>query len=321
MQAFLITAYKDKEQLVRLINKLKNMGKVFVHIDKKSKELSIDELKYKNIVANNLSTKFKYVNNNFEMKDIFLETTGGTLSGNVNYNFENANIKAKLNVDNVSANELSDATLDINNQIYGNLDGSLDISTYGANDEERMKNLNGMMSFEITDGKMPKLGSIEYLLKAGNLIQSGITGLTINNVSNLLIPIKTGSFNVIKGQIAISNGIAKDIKIYSQGKNLSILLQGNYDLVNSKANIYILGKLSKKFDTIFGPLGNASLNSVFNLIPGIHLDEMKDSELIQQINSIPELGIKSNQFRIFRAKVDGDINSENFVSIFEWIDK
>lgn len=45
MQAFLITAYKDKEQLVRLINKLNNMGKVFVHLDKKSKKLSVDELK------------------------------------------------------------------------------------------------------------------------------------------------------------------------------------------------------------------------------------------------------------------------------------
>jgi hypothetical protein len=63
------------------------------------------------------------------------------------------------------------------------------------------------------------------------------------------------------------------------------------------------------------------LNSFFNLIPGIHLDETKDTEVIKQINSIPELSLPTDKFRIFRAKVDGDISSESFVSTFEWVNK
>lgn len=44
MQAFLITAFKNQEQLVKLIESLNEHALVFVHVDKKSKELSLEQL-------------------------------------------------------------------------------------------------------------------------------------------------------------------------------------------------------------------------------------------------------------------------------------
>ena len=44
MQAFLITAYKNQDQLVKLIQSLNEHALVWVHLDKKSKELSLKEL-------------------------------------------------------------------------------------------------------------------------------------------------------------------------------------------------------------------------------------------------------------------------------------
>ena len=44
MQAFLITAFKNQDQLVKLIQSLNENALVFVHIDKKSKELSMEQL-------------------------------------------------------------------------------------------------------------------------------------------------------------------------------------------------------------------------------------------------------------------------------------
>ncbi|MBQ9983256.1 MAG: hypothetical protein IJP29_01570 [Lachnospiraceae bacterium] len=44
MQAFLITAYKNQNQLVKLIHSLNKHALVFVHIDKKSTELNLQEL-------------------------------------------------------------------------------------------------------------------------------------------------------------------------------------------------------------------------------------------------------------------------------------
>ena len=45
MQAFLITAYKDQEQLVKLIKSLNEHAYVFVHIDRRSETVSIDEIR------------------------------------------------------------------------------------------------------------------------------------------------------------------------------------------------------------------------------------------------------------------------------------
>ena len=211
--------------------------------------------------------------------------------------------------------------MDIKNQIHGSLDGTINITTFGADDTERTKNLNGKLAFSVNNGKMPKLGSLEYLLRAGNLLKSGISGLTLNNITGLLLPVQQGDFDTIQGDLKIKNGTIDDMKIYSKGQNLSILITGSFDLETSKTDLNILGKLSKNINTVLGPVGNTSLNSFFNLIPGVHLDELKDTEIIKQINSIPELSLPTDKFRIFRATVDGDIYSNSFVSKFEWVNK
>lgn len=45
MQAFLITAYKNQDQLIQLIQSLNEHALVYVHIDKKSTDLSINQLR------------------------------------------------------------------------------------------------------------------------------------------------------------------------------------------------------------------------------------------------------------------------------------
>lgn len=59
MQAFIITAYKDKEQLLRLINLANKIGNVYVHIDKKSVELDATELRNMNIPNTYFISKYK----------------------------------------------------------------------------------------------------------------------------------------------------------------------------------------------------------------------------------------------------------------------
>ena len=86
----------------------------------------------------------------------------------------------------------------------------------------------GSVYFEIINGKMPKLGSLEYLLKAGNTIKSGITGLSLNNIIAILSPIKTGEFETIKGSLSLKNGIAQNIEVDSKSENLNLFINGEY---------------------------------------------------------------------------------------------
>lgn len=59
MQAFLITAYKDEQQLIKLISRLNVMGNVYVHIDKKSKEIDINRLRKLELTNVHFFSKYK----------------------------------------------------------------------------------------------------------------------------------------------------------------------------------------------------------------------------------------------------------------------
>ena len=83
--------------------------------------------------------------------------------------------------------------------------------------------------------------------------------------------------------------------------------------------IYVFGRLSKSANTILGVIGNASLNSLFALIPGINLNEPQNAFLLKEINKIPGIELSSQKYRLFRAVIDGDISGEEYVKSFEWV--
>ena len=158
---------------------------------------------------------------------------------------------------------------------------------------------------------------MEYLLKAGNLVKGGITGLSINSVIDLISPMKTGEFSDIYGNISIKDGIADDIEITTQGKDLNLYISGNYNFSTSIADMEVLGMLSRKISTMLGPIGNISVNTLFNLIPGVDLS--KDSNILRKINKIPGIEFSSKAYRKFVANIMGNINGNDYVKSFKWI--
>ena len=152
------------------------------------------------------------------------DVTTGKMTGTAVYNFDNGRIKANVSAYNVDSNKVASSLFGFKDQIFGNANGNIVITTKGSSEEERIKNMFGYVYFEITDGKMPKLGSVEYLLKAGNFIKSGITGVSLNNLLALIAPVKTGYFDSIKGNFALKNGVAQDIEVYSKGDNLNMYI-------------------------------------------------------------------------------------------------
>ncbi len=271
--------------------------------------------------ATNYTGNFRLGKDNIlKVSDINLNLTGGTLRGLASYNFKDAKITAELRAEKVDANKVAEAFLDVKNQIFGSVNANIHLTTHGDSENERIRNANGNVYFSIDDGKMPKLGSLEYLLKAGNLIKSGITGLSINNFLDLIAPVKTGYFESIKGSIHLKNGSAENLEIFSTGENLSLYIKGKYDFPEQNADLIVFGRLSKKSQNILGPVGNASFNSLLNLIPGIKLDRSEKSKFIKDLNKIPGVEFSDQAYRIFSAKIDGDVNGEKYVTYFKWIE-
>ena len=284
----------------------------------KNMKLSADSIYLRNLVARdfnaNVSMSDKKVLN---VDDFSFSIADGILNGKFNYNLANNNTSLRLKAKAINANDLSIALFDLNNQLYGDLTGDIDLSCNGIDFENCMKTLNGKSNFNVSDGRMPKLGSLEYLLKAGNLVKGGITGISINSVIDIITPLKTGDFSNISGKINIKDGEAENIEIQTRGKDLSLFITGKYNFSTSNAEMEVFGLLSKKISTMFGPIGNLSLNTLFNAIPGVDLS--KDSKILEQINKIPGIELSSKAYRKFIAEIKGNINGEDYVTSFRWV--
>ena len=299
-------------------NKIKNIDLSGLSI--KNGILEINELIVKSLTAKNSKTDFSIDENGiFTANNLSIDVGDGNILGKITYNLINSEIEGDFELNNVDANYVAETLFDGKNQIYGNANGKLYVKTKGLTQEERIQNLQGYINFEILDGKMPKLGSLEYLLKAGNIIKGGITSFTLNNVLELLNLVKTGYFSTINGHCEIENGIAKDIEIFSKGDNFSLYIHGDYDISKTHANFEILGKLSKRISTIFGTFGNTSLNTFFKLIPGVSLLDFGEKDFIENIEKIPSFTAGDYDSRKFQAIIDGDINETDYVQSFKWI--
>lgn len=287
----------------------------------KNAKIKADSILIKNVYAKNLTSDFSLDEKLlFSLDDFKFEIAQGKVNGDFKYNLLNSKSSLDVHVDNVNANSIADTLFDLPNQIYGSLTGEADFTCNGKTHKTCMDTLSGNGRFRVADGKMPKLGSLEYLLKAGNLVKSGITGITINSIVELLSPLKTGEFENINGNFSINSGLADSIQIFSKGKDLSIFLTGTYNFSTLVADMKVYGRISKKISTILGPVGNASLNTLFNTIPGVNLDENNKSEFIKNVNKIPGFELNDKLYRIFSAEIYGDINGENYVKSFKWLE-
>ncbi len=282
-------------------------------------DLTAKDVLIKGVSAKNLKTVISLTDKMLlALNDYSADIASGKLSGDFSYNFFTGKTSLLVNAEEMDANNLSEMLFDLSNQMYGALTGTLNITCNGTNAQICMSTLTGNGTFNVSDGRMPKLGSLEYLLKAGNLLKGGLTDLSINSIIDIITPLKTGEFTDIFGSIKILNGIAEDIKISTKGENLSLYMKGNYNLVTSDAQMYVFGLLSKKIKTPLGAIGNMSLNTLFNLIPGVKLEQ--DSPFISDINKIPGIELSKDDYRKFIAEIRGDINGENYVKSFKWID-
>ena len=324
------TFYTKDLNLDHIVNMLKTSEVENVSTFESFERLSINSilfkkltLKAKNITLRNIhATDFQAITE-LNSKGVLsidkfkFNIAQGELSGKYKYNTVNENLELNLIAESINANDITYALFDLNNQIYGDLTGKINFNCEGSDFNRCLETISGESIFNVKNGKMPKLGSLEYLLKAGNLVKGGITGLSINNVVDLITPQKTGEFSDIYGTVRMKDGVARNIEITTKGKDLSLFLTGTYNFATSIANMEVLGLLSRKISTMLGPIGNLSINTLFNLIPGIDLEN--DSELLENINKIPGIELSNKAYRKFIAIIKGNINGDDYVTSFKWI--
>ncbi len=271
--------------------------------------------------ATNFDTHVSFYDEIFNVKDFKFVVAKGDVSGDFKYNLKTKNTNVDLYISDVSANKFFTSMLDLPNQLYGDLYGEVQLSCNAKTHKSCMRTLNGRGGFKVLNGRMPKLGSLEYLLKAGNLVKSGITGITINSLIELITPLRTGAFENINGTFSVKSGVSNDIQIFTKGRDLSLFLLGSYDFARTNADFDIYGRVSKKISNVLGAIGNTSINTLFNIIPGVNLNSPEQSDIVKNLNKIPGFEFNDRAYRIFTVKIKGDINGDNYVQSFKWVEE
>jgi len=285
----------------------------------KNGKFSAKEIHYNNLKAENFTGTFKHTKDRvFKFNDIMFDIAGGMIKTNGSYEFDTTRFSINSEIENCDANTLVTDILGTKNQIFGKTNGKINLTGRQLNTSNGINTVKANVDFAIYNGKMPKLGSLEYLLRAGNLLKSGILGFTINNVIEVLIPYKTGEFKKISGDFIVENGKIDKLNIYSRGDNLSIYTSGNYDIATNVGDFEVLGKLSTKISNLLGPIGNASVNSIVNIFSHNKFDK-NSNNIIENADKIPDISGSSKDFRLFAVEILGDLNADNFVKSFNWL--
>ena len=289
-----------------------------IHVKKGS--IAADKVLINNIEGENLKLDFSHsTDTSLKIDNASINIAGGSIKGNGSYKFDTGDVFVSSDIIDCDANELTKAFFNVDGQIYGSANGNVKLSINDFSSADYVKKINADVDFEIIKGRLPKLGSIEYLLRASNFFKSGLFGMTLNNVIDLLTPYKHGDFNKITGYFTVKDATIKGLKIYSQGDNLSTYTYGNYDILAGIADIEILGKLSKKVSSLLGPVGNASIVSILNTLTRNKVDELVKTEMLKNVNKVPLIDLKNDDFRLFNAKIQGEINADNIVKSFNWL--
>ena len=284
----------------------------------KQGEITADNIIIKTLKATDFNALFNIDNKMTANVDNYrFIVANGNVDGSMTYNLLTNKLDVIAHINNSNAQTISESLFNMKGQFYGLVDGDMTLSCNGKDQNTCLKTLSGDGKFVINDGRMPKLGSLEYLLKAGNLVTGGITGISINGIIDLITPLKTGEFKSITGHYDIEDGIVKNLEVFSRGKDLNLYLTGSYNIENYNADMEVFGTLSSSITSVFGKIKNLSLNTLLNTIPLLQKNEISEG-IAAKIDKIPK-NEHSSISRIFAVDIDGDINGLNYVKSFKWV--
>lgn len=281
----------------------------------------------RNLITTNVKASFNFTPDwLLSVPSFSLVATNGVGQGSVLYNLKTTELSSKFKIRGMEANAVATTILTLPNEVYGTVDSDIQFSTRGRNQQELIANSNGFAEFMVNKGHFTRLGSLEYLLRAVNVLHSGVGGFNLNNIIDLISPQKTGHFERLQGSVYARNGVLYTDDITTSGKNLSLFISGKLDMLTNKADIQVLGRLSKKVSGMLGPVGSISINQFIDYIPGLGFlpatpDRKGVIDLIPGLSKIPGLELADNdKYRRFAVQIDGNLYDQNSVRSFRWIE-
>ncbi|MCA9841578.1 MAG: hypothetical protein KC475_05610 [Cyanobacteria bacterium HKST-UBA03] len=276
------------------------------------KELIIDNL----IVTNFTSNLRMYANAFIELEDFAGESAGGKVTGNYAIHPQQNNfMTAHLVIDDMKANAVMSTLLNVTNELFGDLRGTIDFTTQGTSHDELMNHVNGYAELHIAEGRLPSVNNVRKLLVTANTIAGGLANFNLNSLFNFVDPLNSDYTAEIGGIFKIADGLIHTNDVTINGDDLDLFARGNTRLVDGYADLTLNGKLNRDVEGTFGQLGKLSIGRVLGVIPGAR----KLISIIPGIGYVPGFGGPKLKGGVaFEMDVKGPVDKPTSLQNFRW---
>ena len=261
---------------------------------------------YKDINFGNLYANLTLDKNGLlEIKSNKFDFAEGTSSLKVACDLKNHLYSILLGAKDINSDLIASTLLGLKKEISGKAAGIIKLNT-----DDSLK-INGEMKFAIFNGTIGKVGLVEYVLKFAALFRNPLAMISPSTLVDL-VNIPEGNFDKINGELMFKDNVVEKIMIKSSAPQLSSFIVGRFDLNTRDATLRIYTKFSSSNKGLAGVLRNISLNSLANRVP---LSSRNDSNYYaSELSQLPPIDADEKDCQVFLTKVDGEVETGNFIS-------
>ncbi len=236
------------------------------------------------------------------------EYAKGILSAVGKYNVVKHSSDIHFLASDIDSNEVATKIFKLPNQFEGHGYSTLHLIT-----KNRLNDIHAHATFAISDGFLPKLGSREFIFNKPSKLKKVLffikkpIKLTLSKISNIDFSKPNIFYSNLRGSFILDNEQVDCVKIFSQSDNLSMFVEGDYNIDTQTGNLCIWGKSNKSADKkvrIF----KIPLNWIYHAL--FKVERSKDMYL-DKIKLIPPIKAKPSEEAIFRVYVNGNLNSND----------
>lgn len=288
---------------------------------------SVSKFKSGNITATDLNSTFSLKDNIFYLKGIQGSAYNGKVNGDVSVNLINGKTNVDFHGNGMNAVNAIEAAAGLKNALSGTLafNAKIGLNAFAPNENAMMQSMTGNVDFKITDGTFGNIGRLENLLFAENIVSNGVMAALLSPIANMPVVKNSADFKSITGDMSFNKGWAQIKSIKTTGPAMAYYITGRYNLINTTANLIILGRLGADVVAALGPIGDLSVTKLTAFIPkfgaltGNLINAMTSDPKNEKTAEIPALSNGSKNYKDFKVNFNGGIESKSSIKSFKWL--
>lgn len=264
------------------------------------------------VLLNSVSFEGNIKDDILNISNFSADTLNGKISGNGKIDLLRQKTQVELKTTELNIRQLSSKLKELSIAVSGKLTALISAQFVGFSLDSILNTFNGDIKFNIENGELAQFAKLERFLQAGNILSQSI----FKSNFSALTKQSTGDFKTIDGKVKIKNSIANIEYVNSQGSNMSLNIEGDFNLLNQNMDAKILGRIP-----------NSSVNFLENFDKKDSMTAIEKRLSVNvsadEINKIPQLAyqIGETQTREFVVLIDGIVKNINSIKEFKWIIK